>query len=130
MALVKPDLSEHTETLTLAPGTYKVRVTGCEQKTSVKGSDYLNWKMEVFGAEKAAYNGKWVFMMTPLSGKGVFRLVELYSAATKEKLNPKTPEFDTEQIIGKEVEVTLAEARDQDGNIRKYPDVKSVRALQ
>lgn len=126
MGLIKVDLSEAAEPLTA--GVYKARVVDCKTEESRDGKPRLNWRLEVYGASNPGHNGRSIFHRTPLTGKGVFRLQELYQAATREQLTKDNPEFDTEQIMGREVEVTLVDGRDRDGNPSGYPDVKAVRA--
>lgn len=127
MAVIIPDFSEVTERTPVAPGTYSARITDCEAKTSKTGNDYLNWKMTLFGTPEIA--NRVIFHMTPVKGKGAFRLQELYKAAKGEDIS-KGAQFDTDQLIGSELSVTLVEGRDQDGNVRSFPDVKAVTALK
>lgn len=124
MGLIKPDWSEETQPV--QPGTYSARIKDGEVKTSQKGSQYINWKLELFGSPEV--NNRVVFMSTPVAGKGIFRLAELYKAATGEEID-KTAQFDTDMLIGKEVTATLVAGVDQNGAPRQFPDVKSVTAL-
>jgi len=109
MALIKPDFSESTDTV--GPGTYKVRVTDAKMdkwagKDGGKDTPYVNWTLETFDEAEQKNNGRRVWLKTPVAGKGVFRLKDLYKAATREELDG---EFDTDQLLGKEVQVTMAE---------------------
>jgi hypothetical protein len=124
MALIQPDWTEETQPV--KPGVYSARIKECDVKTSQKGSTYGNWKLELFGTPEV--NNRVVFMATPFSGKGIFRLADLYKAATGEEID-RHANFDTEMLIGKEITVTLVEGKDQNGNTRQYPDVKSVSKL-
>lgn len=123
--LIEPDFTEVSQPV--APGVYSARLKEVEAKTSQKGGTYLNWKIELFGHPDV--NNRIVFMATPVTGKGAFRLQELYKAAMGEDLDMKNPSFDTESLIGREVTVTLVPGKDQDGNVRPFPDVKSVSTL-
>jgi len=123
--LINAKLDEVTETIT--PGTYKTRVVGVEEKVSKAGNPMLNWKTTVFDDLK--YNGATIFHTTPITGKGAFRLQEFYLAATGEELTKDSPSFDTEQIVGQEVLMTLVAGLDQQGNPSKWPDVKAVTAI-
>lgn len=126
MALIKPDFSEVTGAI--PPGVYSARVKDCEAKTGkTSGSTYLNWKLELFGNPDV--NNRIVFMATPVTGKGAFRLKELYKAAMGEELEDGQ-QFDTESLLTREVTVTLVEGKDQDGNVRNFPDVKAVSPLK
>lgn len=124
MALVTPDFTE--ESTPVKPGTYSARITDCEIKQSKAGNTYGNWKLELFGSPEV--NGRVVFMSTPFAGKGIFRLSELYKAATGQEIDKKKG-FDTDMLIGKEVKAVLVPGVDQEGNARSFPDVKTVLPL-
>lgn len=124
MALVTPDFTEVQGAL--LPGVYSARVADVEAKTSKAGKPYLNWKLETFGANDAAANGRVFFHSTPTTGKGAFRLQELYKAAVGEDL---VGGFDTEMLLGREVKAVLVDGVDQQGNAKAWPEVKSVSAL-
>lgn len=125
MGLIKPDWTE--ETTPVQPGVYSARIKDCEVKTGKdSGKPYGNWKLELYGSPEV--NNRVIFMSTPFGGKGIFRLGELYKAATGQEID-KNAQFDTDMLIGKEVTVTLVEGKDQNGNARSFPDVKSVSAL-
>jgi len=124
MSLIKPDWTEETQPV--KPGTYAARIKECEVKTSQAGKPYGNWKLELFGSPDV--NNRVVFMSTPFGGKGIFRLAELHKAATGEEID-RNAAYDTDMLIGKEVSVTLVEGKDQNGNARSFPDVKSVAKL-
>lgn len=124
MPLITPDFSEVTEGV--PPGVYSARITDCEQRTSKTGNPYLNWKLELFGSP--GVNNQTIFHMTPVTGKGAFRLQELYKAATGEAIGKGKP-FNTDMLISKEVQVTLIAGVDPQGNPRKFPDIKAVSPL-
>ena len=128
MSLIKPDFSEVQENVTA--GTYKVRIvdgkTG-EWNTERGTTMYINWAMETFGESETKNNGRRIFYKTPVTGKGAFRLQQFYKAATRADLRG---EFDTEQLLGKELEVTVIDGMDKEGNATGYTEVKSVRPLQ
>ena len=128
--IITPDFSEAVELKNepIVPGVYKTRITDCEQKTARSGSKYLNWKLTIFGAEGdfARQNNRPVFMMTMIEGKGAGRLKEFAKAALGRVPTP----IDTDEFLGKEVEVVLVERRMDDGTISNYPDVKTVRAVR
>ena len=124
--IITPDFTEATESAPIPPGVYKTRITDCETKTSKKGAKYLNWKLSIFGAEGEAskQNNRPVFMITMLDGKGAGRLKDLAKAA----LGTVPSTWNTDEFLGKEVEVVLVERRDETGAVSGFPDVKTVRA--
>ena len=121
MALVTPDMSEAQKQL--EPGVYPARIIAAEAVDSKAGKPMLKWTLETFGHDDAGFNGKRVITRTMLVGKGIFKTQELYKAATGEALSGP---FDTDQLIGSEVRITLAEGRDQHGNPTDWPEVKTV----
>jgi hypothetical protein len=128
---ITPDFSEASESSPIPAGVYKARITACEQKTSQRsGNAYLNWKLTIFGAdgELKRQNNRLLFLATVLNGPGAGRLMDLYKAATGAK--PSGP-FDTDELIGKEVEVVVVERIDATtGQPSNFPDVKTVRATR
>jgi len=123
--LVNADMSEVTGNL--PPGIYSARMTECEKKESKKGNTYLKWKGEVFDSE--THNGSVFFHNTMIAGRGAFGLFDLYKAATGTELEKGSMELNTEQIIGQEIQVTLVESYDQQGNLSNFPEVKSITKL-
>lgn len=122
--LVTPDFSEVSGTL--KPGNYSARIIGAEVTESKQGNPMIKWTYEVFGSEEKGVNGKYVFDRTMLSGPGAFRLQNLYTAAMGQKLEGA---FDTDMLLGKEIKLTLAEGKTQDGSPSNYPEVKSVSGI-
>lgn len=125
---ITPDFTEAVENGPVPPGVYKARITDCEKKVSKKGDDYLNWKLSIFGAEGdlSSQNNRVVFMMTMLKGPGAGRLKDLAKAA----FGTMPSDWNTDNFLGKEVEITLIEKRDMNGNVSNFPDVRAVRALR
>lgn len=117
--LITPDFTEVTDSV--GPGTYKARIIDAsmgewpatEQR---QATPFVNWRMTTFGEAMDKNNGRSIFARTPITGKGAFKLRDLYKAATGE--DPKSGGFDTEQLFGKEVSaiVTL--------DAKGYTDVK------
>lgn len=127
MSLLKPDFSEVQENVTA--GTYKVRITGAktgEWNTANGTTPFVNWEMQTFGEEEAKNNGRRIFNKTPVTGKGAFRLQQFYKAATKADLRG---EFDTEQLLGKELMVTVVDGIDKEGNPTGYTEVKACKPI-
>jgi hypothetical protein len=117
MALITPDFSEIKEDV--VPGTYKGIIKKGEVKEWPNGGQYVNWEVETYGETEAKNNGRRIFIKTSVSGKGAFVLQKLYKAATGE---PLTGKFDTEQLVGKQVEVDMAERNG-------YIEMKNVRPV-
>jgi len=121
MSLVTPDMSEAQKPL--EPGVYPARIIAADAVESKAGKAMLKWTLETFGSDDAGFNGKRVITRTMLVGKGIFKTQEMYKAATGE---PLTGPFDTEQLIGSEVRVSIVDGMDQHGNPSGWPEVKSV----
>ena len=123
--LIKPDLSEVAEAIT--PGTYKGIIKKVEVKEWPKGGQYLNCEVETFGEAEAKNNGRRIFVKTPVSGGGAFRLQELYRAATGAVLKG---EFDTETLVGKQIAVEMVDGVNRQTNEPTgYVEVKKIRAV-
>ncbi|HUR98761.1 MAG TPA: DUF669 domain-containing protein [Pyrinomonadaceae bacterium] len=125
MPIIEPELSEATPS-ELPAGTYKAHIVDAEQKTSQAGKPYLRWQLTVFDASDARLNGMAVWTSTPTTGRGVFRLQQLYKAATGTALEGR---FDTTDLMGKQVLITVVPGVTQDGTPSGYPEVKAIRAV-
>lgn len=123
MALVQADFSEIQDEVT--PGTYKGVIKKGEVKAWPSGGQYVNWEIETYGETDAKNNGRRIFHKTSVSGKGAFMLQRLYKAATGQTL---TGAFDTEQLVGKNVEVVVVDGV-RDGQPTGYVEVKAVRPV-
>lgn len=119
--LVQPDFTEVQDEV--KPGTYKVRVKGGKVETTQNGTTIVNWQLETWGESEPKNNGRSIFYRTPASGKAAFLLQRFYKTAVGQ---PLTGAFDTEQLIGKQLEVVVGE-REYEG--RTFTDVKSVNAI-
>jgi len=117
--LVQPDFSEAQEPITA--GEYKVRVTGCEQKTSQKGAPYLRWELTTFASEEPKDDGRKMWHTTMISGRGAGMLKQFYQVCTGESLEGN---FDTEQLLGREFVAVVA--LDDKG----YTNVKGMKPIQ
>lgn len=125
MALVVPDFSDVAEEI--GPGTYKVMVKKGEVKEWPNGGTYINWELETFGDSATKNNGRKIFYKTSTSGKGAFMLQRFYKATVGQ---PLTGSFDTEQLVGKQIEVEIVDGVNrQTGEKTGYTDVKTVRPL-
>lgn len=123
--LITPDFTDVAEEITA--GTYKVRVKKGDVKEWPNGGQYVNWELETFGETEPKNNGRRVFHKTSCSGKGAFMLQKFYRAATGQ---PLSGQFDTEQLVGKEVVVEVVDGKDrQTGAPTGYTEVKSVRPV-
>lgn len=125
MSLINPDFSDIQDQV--SPGTYRVRVKKGDVKEWPNGGLYINWEMETFGEAETKNNGRRIFHKTATSGKGAFMLQQLYRAACGTAL---TGQFDTEQLIGKEVAVEIVDGVNrQTGEPTGYTEVKRVKPI-
>ena len=116
--LVKPDFSEVADAVT--EGTYRGVITRGEVKEWPSGGHFVKWELQTVGEADPKNNGRKFYVTTSASGKGAFMLQRIYKAATGQAL---TGSFDTEQLVGKQVEVQLTL------NDKGYTDVKAIRAV-
>lgn len=127
--LVMPDLSNVKENVT--PGTYKVRITGskCGEWNNDRGTTrWVNWEMQTFGEDEAKNNGRYIFHRTPIEGGAAFKFRDFYKAATKAEYKAGT-QFDTEQLLGKELVVTVDDGVNKEGSPTGYAEVKAVKPI-
>lgn len=126
MPLIQPDFSDILEKL--PEGVYKAHIVDVEEKTSQTGNPYVKWQLTVYDAPDARCNGKAVWTNTPTSGKGAFRLQQLYTAAMGKKLEGA---FDSIELMGKSVLITVVNEQDRrTGEPTGYSEVKLIKALQ
>lgn len=111
-------------------GDYNVNVVDAEQKTSKAGNPYLRWQFTVFNHAETKYNGQAIWHSTPTTGKGAFRLLQLYKAAVGSKLDKNATKLDPQQILGKQLSITVVNSHDQDGNPNGFTEVKGVRSYK
>lgn len=124
MSLVTPNFEEVADEVT--PGTYKGIIKKGEVKEWQTGTKYINWEIETYGESDSKNNGRRIFHKTPITGKGAFQLQRFYRAATG---RPVTGAFDTEDVVGKSVEITVVDGVNrQTGELTGYIEVKSVKA--
>lgn len=130
MALVTPDLTQTTDSV--GPGSYKVRIKDASMgewpgKDGGPTTKYINWRMETFGEAEPKNNGRAIWLKTPVSGKGAFRLKDLYKAATSEELDGQ---FDTDQLMGCEVAVSVIDGVNfKTGEPTGFTEVKTIRSV-
>ena len=123
MGIIEPDLSDVVE---IKEGQYKARIVDSTIKESRAGNTFVNWQLEVFGAEPAALNGFKLPYMTMVAGRGAGRLKRFFKAATGEVLEGS---FDTEQLHGREVTIGVHYPI-KEGVKSEWPEVKSVVAIK
>lgn len=129
--LVVPDFSEVTDQL--SAGTYSVRIVGSKVdqwagKDGNPPTTFINWTLETFNESEEKNNGRRLWHKTPVNGKGAFRLQEFYKAAMLTAC-PATG-FDREELLGKELQVTLVDGIDRkSGQPTGYTEVKVCKAL-
>lgn len=119
--LVKPSFDEVADEV--QPGRYTCIVKDAKLGEWSTGTPYVNWRLETYGEKDAKNNGRAIWHRTAAAGKGAFQLQRFYKAATGQAL---TGEFDTEQLVGKKVQVEVAE-RVYEG--KTYAEVKAVSAV-
>lgn len=125
--LVTPDFSEALSDEQVPAGVYKVRVDSCETKTSKAGASYLSWKLIIFGAEgeAARQNNRHVYLTTMTAGPGAGILKRFVQSTLGEV--PKT--FNTEDLYGRELQVTLVDRTKPDGT-PGWPEVKAMSTIR
>lgn len=98
------------------PGQYALRVVSCEQKQGTK-APYLKWECELVDPNVPTTTGKGkpghIFVNTTLSqeGNAQFQLRRMCEA-----LGLTWDDFDTEEVVGLELEVVLG-TREYEGTI-------------
>lgn len=107
-------------------GPYNVNVVDAEMKTSKNGNPYLRWQFTVFNHVEPKYNGQAIWHSTPTTGKGAFRLLQLYKAAVGTKIDRTATTMDPKEILGKQLTITVVNSHDQDGNANGFTEVKTV----
>lgn len=120
--LVTPDMSDAIERI--PAGVYSARVTEYKPTTSKNNVPMGQWKMEIFDSEE--WNNRVFTYRTMHAGRGIFTLDNLFKAATGNGIDRKNPNFDSEQIVGVELQVVLVNGQNQDGSASDYPEVKSI----
>ena len=126
MPLITPDFSEATDYELIPEGVYNTRISGSQVKTSQAGNQYVNWTMDIFGAEGEyeKFNNRKIWHITMCSGAAAGRLKQFVKAVTGEVPDGS---FDTDELIGRECAVTVAHRVDPQGE--KRVDIKSVTGL-
>lgn len=121
--LVTPSFDEVKDEL--GAGTYHARVTKIEVGEWKTGTKNIAATLETMNEAEAKNNGRRITYRVPIEGKGAFLLQRFYKALTGETLSGG---FDTEQLLGKEVIVTVADGKDKEGNPTGYTEVVAVKA--
>ena len=121
--LVSPDFTDIAEEI--SAGEYRGIIKKGELKEWPNGGAYVNWEIETVGDASSKNNGRRIFHKTSTSGKGAFMLQQIYKAATGE---PLTGKFDTEQLVGKTVALTMVDGV-RNGEPTGYVEVKRVKAV-
>lgn len=118
--LLQPDFSQIREDV--GPGAYKVRIVGANVdkwagKDGKADTHYVKWEMETFGEADEKNNGRKIWERTPITGGGAFKLKNLYKAAIGEDLDGQ---FDTDMLLGKEMEIVVVEGKNGYNEIKSY----------
>lgn len=126
MGLIDVDFSEVIEAI--PAGVYKARITGADYKVAATKDGgqwpHVAWEFETYGADTPAHNGRKVRATTSTTGKGAFRLQQVVYAATGETLGKSNTKLNTEQMLGKELMITV---QYKEGN--QYPEVAQFKAI-
>lgn len=125
MALVTPSFDDVKDDI--SAGTYHTRVTKVELGEWKTGTKHLASTLETMNEKEPKNNGRKITYRVPIEGKGAFLLQRFYKALTGETL---AGGFDTEQLLGKEVIVTVADGKDKEGNPTGYTEVAAVKSVQ
>lgn len=119
MPVITPDFSESSDK-PVPPGTYSARILEGKPETSKsKGTPMVAWTLELFGSPEI--NGRRMWHRTPITGRGAFRLQEIYKAATGEPL-AEGMQFDTDSLVQREVTVTVSQDLNDKGEKRSNID--------
>ncbi len=121
---ITPDFSEAAG---LKPGTYDARITSGEVKTSKNNNTYVKWQLTTISADPK-FADQVVYHNTMTTGRGAGMLQSFFKAAMGEELGSGQA-FDTEQLLGREVNITVVEGKDQQGNPTSWPEIKAVKAI-
>jgi len=107
MALITPDFTDAVDFGPIPVGVYNTRIVKSELKTSQKHNQYVNWTLEVFGAEGdfEEYNGRKIWHTTMCSGKASGMLKTFVEAATGEDVPTN---FDTDDLLSREIAVAVS----------------------
>lgn len=128
---ITPDYTEAQEAQPVPAGVYNVRVDSWEEKASGPesknpGTKYLNWTLVIFGADGdyAKQNNRKIWLTTMLKGPGAGILRDFSKAC----FGTAPATFDTDDFIGKELQVTLVDRIKPDGE-RGNPNIKTMKAI-
>lgn len=127
--LIEPDFSEVKDSV--EPGIYNGRIVDAKVdqwagKEGKKATVYVKWTFETFNEADPKNNGRKISTNTPVNGPGAFRLKQLYKAATGEEC---AGQFDPTMLYGKELELTVVQQKDKNGQETEYTDVKTVKPI-
>lgn len=120
MAKVNPNFNEEAREL-IPDGVYPVRILGGEIKQSKQGNPYINWKMAI---DEGRFKGRWIFLMTGLSGKGAAVLKELVRVTADPSY--ESGEIDTDDLVGFPFQVRVSQAFKPDGSPSDFPFVEEI----
>lgn len=112
MPVIEPDFSEAAG---LKPGQYIARIAGSEILTGkISGNPYIKWTLTTVDNEIPADNNQVVYHTTPHVGKGAAFFRRFVEAVTGEPLGEAIASFNTDDLHGRSVLVTLVEETGSD----------------
>lgn len=128
--LVVPDFSDVKDAV--EAGIYKVQIIDAkldswQGKNGKPDTQYINWTLETFDEENPKNNGRRIWHKTPTMGGGAFRLQEFWKAATGVSIPAEG--FDPSSVFGNQLEVTVIDGTDKQGNFTGYTEVKTVKPI-
>lgn len=123
---ITPDFSESVDLTPVPPGSYKVRVTDAKAKVSQTGNPLVEWTLTIFGDNNASLNNRNVWHTTSTTGRGAGFLKQFLRVATGEE---PTGSFNTDAIMGRELQAIVEEGRTATGEPSGFPKVKAVAKL-
>src|SRR4051812_18740901 len=100
---VNPDYSENIFA-EAKEGTHFARIAKAEPKTQKNGEKVIAWELETFGNEDPNQNNRKLFHRTAIHGQYSGLLNIFLKAANPEYTGG---EFDTDDYVGKEIEVSI-----------------------
>lgn len=122
MPIIQPDTSQQIDMGPIEPGTYNAKIVACSfERSKEKGTPMIVPELEVNVDGKLRKRKTWVVT----EGAGSFNFDQLLRACNFDALadtykdpNVANPDFDTDSLIGQELQVVVDTQLDKQGNPR------------
>ncbi len=121
MPIINPDTSQALDMSPIEPGTYAAKIVDVESKLSQAGNPMIVVKTEVMVDGKVRVRNAFLV----ITGQGSYAFDQLLRATGFEALadqykdpEQENPDFDTDNLIGQEVQVVIDQGLDQNKNLR------------